>query len=315
MASRYPDHAGFDILHIGSAARDEATDDPRGWRLGGGVTYAALTTARLGLRTAALIGVDPLAREARELDLLREAGAELHLVPLAHGPRFDNVETHARRIQTCLDPGDPVPPDALPDSWRSIPTWLIVPVANETRDDWAAAVPADARLGLGWQGLLRTLVAGEQVHRIPPSRTDLVARADLINASRNDLSHDHDLAEVLGMLRPGARLILTDGRKGGTVFIAGGPGQPPKAEYPYSPIEAAELDPTGAGDMFMAAMVGALWAPGGAGQDAGSGHGSVTDDETAIHWAAVTAGLGVERAGLEAVPSRAEVLERIARLA
>ena len=64
--------AGIEIVHVGSASRDLTTDDPRGWRLGGGATYAALTTARLGLRTAAILGVDPAASTARELDLLRE---------------------------------------------------------------------------------------------------------------------------------------------------------------------------------------------------------------------------------------------------
>ena len=44
-----------DVVHVGSASRDLTDDDPRGWRLGGGVTFAALTTARLGLRTAAVI--------------------------------------------------------------------------------------------------------------------------------------------------------------------------------------------------------------------------------------------------------------------
>src|SRR5439155_22807898 len=47
-----------DVVVVGAAARDIAPDDPRGWRLGGGVSYSALTTARLGLRTAALVGVD-----------------------------------------------------------------------------------------------------------------------------------------------------------------------------------------------------------------------------------------------------------------
>ena len=57
----------LDVVHIGSAARDIAPDDPRGWRLGGGVTYASLTTARLGLRTGAVVGVDDLAAGAHEL--------------------------------------------------------------------------------------------------------------------------------------------------------------------------------------------------------------------------------------------------------
>ena len=48
----------IDVVHVGSASRDLTDEDPRGWRLGGGVSYCALTTARLGLRTAAIVGVD-----------------------------------------------------------------------------------------------------------------------------------------------------------------------------------------------------------------------------------------------------------------
>ena len=75
-----------EVVHVGSACRDVAPDDPRGWRLGGGVTYAALTTARLGLRTAAVVGVDALASTARELDDLRDAGVDILRVDLPEGP-------------------------------------------------------------------------------------------------------------------------------------------------------------------------------------------------------------------------------------
>ena len=71
----------IEVVHVGSASRDLTSDDPRGWRLGGGVTYAALTTARLGLRTAALIGVDDEGASADELDLLRTSGVELVVEP------------------------------------------------------------------------------------------------------------------------------------------------------------------------------------------------------------------------------------------
>jgi hypothetical protein len=37
---------------------------PRGWRLGSGVTFAALTTSPTGLRTAAVVGVDSVAGTA-----------------------------------------------------------------------------------------------------------------------------------------------------------------------------------------------------------------------------------------------------------
>ena len=45
-----PHVRGPEIIILGAACRDVAPDDPRGWRLGGGVSYAALATARLGLR-------------------------------------------------------------------------------------------------------------------------------------------------------------------------------------------------------------------------------------------------------------------------
>ena len=77
---------GVEVVHVGSACRDVVPEDPRGWRLGGGVTYASLTTARLGLRTAAIVGVDSTAATASELDMLREAGVDLLLVPLEEGP-------------------------------------------------------------------------------------------------------------------------------------------------------------------------------------------------------------------------------------
>ena len=74
------------VVVVGAAARDLVDDDPRGWRLGGGVSYSALTTARLGLPTGAIIGVDDAAAASDEIELLRDAGVDVRLVPLEHGP-------------------------------------------------------------------------------------------------------------------------------------------------------------------------------------------------------------------------------------
>ena len=123
-----------EVVHVGSACRDIAPDDPRGWRLGGGVTYASLTTARLGLRTAAIVGVDATAATASELDLLREAGVDLLLVPLDEGPIYHNRETPTGRVQTCVQVGVPLPVPALPESWLAAPGWSVVPVAGEVVD-------------------------------------------------------------------------------------------------------------------------------------------------------------------------------------
>src|SRR4051812_17125834 len=141
-----------EVVHVGSACRDIAPDDPRGWRLGGGVTYAALTTARLGLRTAAVVGADELAMGASELDTLREAGVDTLVVPLSEGPIFHNQETPAGRVQTVIAPGVPLQPVAMPSSWLATPAWSLVPVAGEIPDRWVEMIPADALLAVGWQG-------------------------------------------------------------------------------------------------------------------------------------------------------------------
>src|SRR6476659_9204833 len=60
-----------EVVVVGAASRDVVDDDPRGWRLGGGVSYSALAVARLGLPTRAVIGVDREASTASELDLLQ----------------------------------------------------------------------------------------------------------------------------------------------------------------------------------------------------------------------------------------------------
>ena len=124
----------LEIVHVGSACRDIDPSDPRGWRLGGGVTYAALTTARLGLRTAAIVGADAEAAASAELDTLRDAGVDVLVVPLEEGPVFHNVETPKGRVQTCIQRGVPLPIPPIPVGWLAAAGWSIVPVADEIPD-------------------------------------------------------------------------------------------------------------------------------------------------------------------------------------
>jgi sugar/nucleoside kinase (ribokinase family) len=304
MAPRYPQRGEFDIVHVGNVCRDVAPDDPRGWRLGGGVAYAALTSARLGLRTAALIGADGIAAGAAEFDLLRAAGVTMRIVPLARGPVFDNVETPGGRVQTCLDPGEPLPIVAVPGSWAAAPAWLVVPVAGETGPGWAGAVPPGARLALGWQGLLRKLVAGRRTIRRPLVASPLVTRADLVGVSRHDLAPGTRLEALIELLHPGARLIVTEGPSGGLLVMAGPAGTP--AVLRYRAVAAAQGDPTGAGDVFLAALVAA-------GSPAGASPVDGWLSEAAFRWAAAASSLVVEGPGLGAVPTRADVLARLDR--
>jgi sugar/nucleoside kinase (ribokinase family) len=288
-----------EIVVVGAAARDLASADPRGWRLGGGVAYGALTTARLGLRTAALIGADGQAAGADELALLRDAGVEVRVVPLDHGPVFRNEESPAGRRQTALVCSDPVPVAALPTGWRDSPGWLLAPVADELPAAWSTAIPEAAFVALGWQGLLRELRAGEVVRRRSPAAHALLDRADLVGLGGDDVEPGLPLADLVRLLRIGATLILTQGDRGGLVV------ETPDRLRRYPALPARRIvDPVGAGDVFLAALAAARIQPRLIGGRIRQGHDLLL--------AAAAASLVLEDLGLLGVPDRAAVARRMA---
>jgi hypothetical protein len=289
-----------DVVVVGAAARDTVHDDPRGWRLGGGVTYGALALARLGIRTGVVIGLDRLAVGAWELDLLRDAGAEVVSVPLDHGPVFNNEERPEGRVQTCLSVSEPVRTSALPPTWRAAPAWLFAPVAAEVPEAWARVPHPDACVAFGWQGILRHLFAGERVWPIDPGPSALLLRADLIGVSRHDLPHSLSMDDVARWLGSPSELLLTAGPQGGLLLsnldgrVVGGRryhGIPPRID----------VDPTGAGDTILAGVLAARIACGP----------DVRRDGRDLLIGAVASSLLVERPGLDAVPTLAAVIERV----
>ncbi len=287
-----------EVVVVGGAARDITTDDPRGWRLGGGVTYGAFALARMGVRTGVILGLDPEARDAHEIGLLEAAGAEVIRVPLDHGPVFHNEERPTGRVQTCLSTSDPVPVDALPAAWRRAPAWLLAPVANEVPDAWAEVPSARAIVAFGWQGILRHLFSGERVWPLDPGPSPLLTRADLVGVSRHDLPHGLPIPDVGRWLGSPCDLLLTAGPLGGLLLrfrhgrIAGG------RRWPGLPIHA-ELDATGAGDTMLAGVLAARVA---AAREVDTGRD--------LRLGALASSLVVEAAGLEAAPTGAAIRAR-----
>jgi sugar/nucleoside kinase (ribokinase family) len=299
---------------MGTASRDIDAGDPRGWRLGGGVTYAALASARLGVRTAAVIGLDPRALESRELELLACAGVELLRVPLPHGPVFRNVEARGMRVQTCLDPGSPLPPVGVPGAWRDAPAWILAPVAGELDDAWADRIPGAAFVALGWQGLLRTLRAGAPVTRRAPAPGRLVGRADLVSLSEHDVAPGIGLVDLAAFIRPGGWLVVTAGAAGGQLAVVTAAGLGGVARYPAVAAER-EVDATGAGDTFLAALVAGFARATPDAARLGVTGGALDDEARSVpdvRFAAAAASFTVEGTGLTTVPDRAAVLRRLA---
>jgi hypothetical protein len=180
-------------------------------------------------------------------------------------------------------------------------TWLLAPVADELPEAWADGPPAEALVGLGWQGLLRDLPRGGSVQRRPPRPSRLLERATIVGVSRDDVPPDVTPESMVGLLRPGSTLLVTDGPRGGERLIAAGAGPPLRDWYAAVP-GVSEVDATGAGDVFLATYLAARRGRAAEDPDAGD-----------LALAAAAASLAVERFGLDGVLTLAELAARLER--
>jgi fructokinase len=283
------------VVVVGAASRDVSDGDPRGWRLGGAATYCALGIARLGLRVGCLLGVDSLAAAADELSLLDAARVDLRQVRLDRGPVFENLEVDGHRRQRWRSKSDDLPTAALPDGWRGATGWLLVPVAGELGEDWAsvakAAASGGAHVGVGWQGFLREFDDDGWVEGVAPRADAILAASGLVCASVDDFPPGASLGLLRG-LAPKATLVLTAG-EGGGVAMRG------EKLLRYRAATAVAVDPTGAGDVFLAALTVAWLLTG------------ELATAPALRFAAAAAACSVEGVGLAGAPTAAELVTRL----
>jgi sugar/nucleoside kinase (ribokinase family) len=282
----------IDFLVIGHITHDRTPD---GFRLGGTVSYAAVTARRLGRRPgiltrAALDGLAAVNDEAAGLANVAAlpgsalAGIPIHLLPSAISTTFVNIYHDGWRTQVLEAQAGPIGPHELPVVWAGTPVVLLGPLAHEIPGAWADAFP-QALLGVTPQGWLRRWDADG---RVRPARWENAAaflgRADVVILSREDVGGDE---VYLDSLAAQARLmVVTDGWRGATVYRGG-----ERQHIPPRPTR--EVDPTGAGDVFAAAFLIRLAETG--------------DPMTAARFANIVASMSVEAPGMDAIPYREQV--------
>ena len=211
-------------------------------RLGGAVTYVSLAASRLGMTTG-LVTAAPL-----DFPLM----AALHEVPtltIEHQPASTatsftlDYSGPVRRVR-LLHRGSPiVKPTA------SAPWVFLGPVIGEVPVhalDWFRG----SRIVIGLQGWMRAPGADGYVVAAEPPSLDLLASATAVIYSEHDHPRPDELAAELASRVP--IVVVTRAERGATLFDAGKPVHVPAAP-------AVERDPTGAGDVFGAALTVALW--------------------------------------------------------
>lgn len=270
------------FLAIGHVTRDLLAD---GYVLGGGATYAALTALRLGQRPALLTRAEPAVAERLRAAL---AGVAVLCLPSPRTTTFHNDYGANGREQRLLAVAEPLGPADLPPEWRAASVVLLAPVAGDVPGELVDCFP-DSLLGLAAQGWLRRRSADGVVRPAPWQGGEAaLSRADLVVFSEEDVAGNETLvARYAAQTR---LLALTQGARGVTLYHHGRPVRVPA-------FPAAEVDPTGAGDVFCAAFLIAYQAG--------------REPLAAARYANCAASFAVEQQGTAGIPSRAQVAARL----
>ncbi|MCS6839872.1 MAG: PfkB family carbohydrate kinase [Roseiflexus sp.] len=246
---------------------------------GGTALYAALTARRLGRR----VGIVS-ARAAIPADWSAEIAVAF--VPTIDAPIFENRYTPQGRVQILHADSGVLTLDDVPLAWRTARIVHLAPVLAETPEYLVDAFPR-ALLGMTPQGMMRAwrgpLPAPIAYRPWNPSPL-VLERIDVLVMSIEDLQFDEEQARTYA--RHCSLVALTRGAAGATLFIKGRP-------YHIDACPAIERDPTGAGDVFAAALLVRLDETG--------------DPLEAAHFAACIAARSVEGIGPGAIPYRADV--------
>lgn len=273
-----------DYLVIGHLAHDET---PEGPRLGGTVSYAGSAAAAMGARVAVLTS----ARDHEPvLPGLAGRVSQLHVVSAPSSTVFVNMYSgETRRQQIKSRAFAPLRREHIPAAWHAAPIIHLGPLNDEVDPALARAFPG-AFVAATPQGWMR---AWDAQGFVEPRRWEYAeALLPILNAaifSEEDIGRDATLEAYYASL---ARLlIVTRAANGCTVYRQG--CDPLNIPAPRVRV----VDATGAGDIFAGIFLVML--------------ARTNDVMRAAEIATQLASISVTRAGLEGVPTQAEIRDAL----
>ena len=269
------------FVAVGHVTLDHFGEDVRP---GGTALYAALTAHRLGCSVGLLTSFGPDFPRS-----LFPPGLEVANVPSPKTTVFRHESRRDGRRLTLLGRAADLETGHLPPSFKAAELVLLGPDANEV-DPYLAAEFTEGAVGAAAQGWLRARGAGGVISPTLWEDAALVLpRIQTLFLSEEDLGpYGERIVEWFQQIPFG---VITLGSRGAYLFVSG-------ERYFIEAEPAAEVDPTGAGDVFAAAFLIDCQR-----------HGNPWE---AAQFAACAAALSVEGIGVGAIPLRAAVEERLA---
>ena len=250
---------------------------------GGTALYAARTAQRLGMSPTIVSATATLPVDwPNTVPVASVAGS--------YAPIFENRYTPDGRIQFLHGEAPPLTIADVPSAWRTAQIVHLGPILVETPLELMANFP-DALIGMTPQGMMRQWQPPFpcQIH-YPPFDPDpaLLARINILVMSIEDVHGDQSVAERYA--QHCGIVALTHGANGADIYLAGVP-------HHINAYPAVERDPTGAGDVFAAALM--------------VRYAETRNAIDAAQFAAVVAAASVEGLGISTIPDRATIEARL----
>jgi hypothetical protein len=268
-----------DYLAIGHITVDLT---PKGKRLGGTVTFAALAAQAMGLR----VGI--VTSWATEIPPGPLITIPIINYPTERSTTFENFYTPEGRLQIIHDIAPRLDYYQIPEPWRSAPIIHLGPVAQEVEPSLVRNFPT-ALIGITPQGWLRHWDSSGRVSRTEwPEARFVLERSGATVISSSDV--DGDDSRIEEMAAACRVLAVTDGPDGARVYWNGDVRR-------FKATIVDEVDPTGAGDIFAAAFFVRLF--------------STRDPWEAGRFATLMGTISVTRPGLEGIPTPEEINESL----
>lgn len=266
-----------DYLVIGHVAHDLT---PQGPRIGGTVSFAALTARALGMKVGIVTSVGP----ETPLDLLNGIPVLSQASP--QSTTYENIYTDRGRIQYLRAQAERIDFGTVPESWRRASIIHLGPIANEM-DSVLPNNFAPMLLGLTPQGWMRQWDTENRVSmRAWENAAPALAKANAVVISREDVNGNDELIEH--MAHQTRVLAVTEGAAGCVLYWNGD-----RRRFHAKPVD--EVDATGAGDVFAAAFFIRLF--------------KTRDPWEAARFATLLASCSVTRVGLEGIATSQEIEE------
>jgi sugar/nucleoside kinase (ribokinase family) len=249
------------------------------------VSFAARVASAFGLQ----VGV--LTSAASEEPLLAELEpyAQIVSLPAADTSTFENIyDPTGRRKQYIRGVAAPIGAGDIPVAWLSAPLVHLAPLTDEVDPQIAHRFP-DATVLVTLQGWLRRWDDDGLVRFKRWYDAEVLKSVNILVFSEEDIVEGQDLEEAFA--RTVEHLIVTRAERGGTHYHRGRASS-------YDTPQVEVVNPTGAGDIYAAALLASL-------------HASPDDMETAIRVAARLGALSVTRVGMDSAPTTDEVRQAL----